>query len=52
MSQSPSMTRENEVASVPADQGVHAAYAVTIDRPVEELYNFWHDPTNFPQIFT
>ena len=36
--------------SVPHEQGVHVTRAVTIDRPVEALYNFWRDPANLPQV--
>jgi uncharacterized membrane protein len=43
--------RVSENVSVPHEQGVHVVRAVTIDRPVEELYAFWHDPTRMPQVF-
>lgn len=46
-----SAVAERENVSVPHEKGVHVVRAVTIDRPVEELYNFWHDPTHMPQIF-
>jgi len=36
--------------SVPHQQGVHVERAVTVNRPVEDLYNFWHDPVNLPQV--
>jgi uncharacterized membrane protein len=36
--------------SVPHEQGVHVTRAVTIDRPVEDLYTFWRDPANLPQV--
>lgn len=36
--------------SVPHEQGVHATYAVTINRPVSDLYAFWRDFTHLPQI--
>jgi uncharacterized membrane protein len=45
------MDQTAENVSVPREKGIHVVRAVTIDRPVEELYNFWHDPTNMPQIF-
>lgn len=38
------------VVSVPHEQGVHVTRSVTINRPVEDLYNFWREPTNFPQV--
>jgi uncharacterized membrane protein len=38
--------------SVPHKQGIHVTRAVTIDRPVQDLYNFWHDPANLPQVMT
>lgn len=39
-----------DFVSVPQEQGVHVVRSVTINRPVEELYNFWHDFSNLPQI--
>lgn len=36
--------------SVPHQQGIHVVRSVTIDRPVEDLYNFWRDPANLPQV--
>jgi uncharacterized membrane protein len=36
--------------SVPHQQGVHVTRAVTINRPIEELYTFWHNLTNLPRI--
>jgi uncharacterized membrane protein len=38
--------------SVPHEQGVHVVHAVTINRPIEDLYNFWHDFSNLPQVMT
>ncbi len=39
-----------QAVSVPHQQGIHVTRAVTINRPVEDLYNFWHDPANYPQV--
>lgn len=36
--------------SVPHEQGVHVTRAITIDRPVEDLYGFWRNLTNLPQV--
>ena len=36
--------------SVPHEQGFHITRAVTINRPAADLYAFWHDPTNLPQV--
>jgi uncharacterized membrane protein len=44
-------TNEAQV-SVPHKQGFHVRRAVTIKRPVEDLYNFWRDLTNLPQVIT
>jgi uncharacterized membrane protein len=38
--------------SVPHQQGVHVSCAVTINQPVQDLYYFWRDPTNLPQVMT
>jgi uncharacterized membrane protein len=32
-----------------ADQGIHVAHSVTINRPIEEVYDFWHDFENLPR---
>lgn len=42
----------NENVSVPHEKGVHVVRAITIDRPVEELYAFWKDFTHMPDIFS
>jgi uncharacterized membrane protein len=42
----------NENVSVPADKGVHAVRAVTVMRPVEELYTWWRNPANYPSVMT
>lgn len=39
-----------QAVSVPHEQGIHVTRAVTINRPVAELYNFWRDLTNLPRI--
>ncbi len=41
-----------ENVSVPREKGIHVVRAVTIDRPVADLYDFWHDPTHMPEIFS
>jgi uncharacterized membrane protein len=38
--------------SVPRKQGFHVTRGITINRPVEDLYNFWRVPTNLPQVIT
>jgi uncharacterized membrane protein len=43
---------ENTNVSVPHEKGIHVVRAVTIDRPIADLYDFWHDPTNLPQVFS
>ncbi len=46
---------DNEVrsqsVSVPHEEGIHVVRAVTIQRPAEQLYAYWHDLSNMPQIF-
>lgn len=32
------------------DKGIKVVKSITVDKPVEELYNFWHDPTNYPAV--
>jgi len=39
-----------ERVSVPHNQGIHVARAVTINRSAEDLYNFWHEPGNLPKV--
>jgi uncharacterized membrane protein len=36
---------------IPAKQGVKVEKTLTINRPASELYNFWRDLTNLPQVF-
>lgn len=44
-------TAENGPAnSVPARLGVRVEEAVTLNRPADEIYQFWRDPTNLPAI--
>jgi uncharacterized membrane protein len=38
--------------SVPHQQGIHVVRAATIQRSIEDLYNFWRDPTNLPQVMS
>jgi uncharacterized membrane protein len=40
----------SEAAVLAAQQGEHVEKAVAINRPVEELFAFWRDVTNLPQI--
>jgi uncharacterized membrane protein len=37
--------------SVPHEKGVHLVRSITIDRPVNELYQFWHDLSRLPEAF-
>jgi len=32
------------------DKGIKVTKSITIDRPIEELYAFWHDLTNLPSV--
>lgn len=41
-----------DVVSVPHEQGIHVVRTVTIDRPANELYNFWRDATHMPEVFS
>lgn len=43
--------KTQDPVSVPHEKGIHVVRTVTIDRPVDELYAFWHDPTRLPQVF-
>jgi len=36
--------------SVPQQKGIHATRSVTIKRSAEDLYNFWHEPANLPEV--
>ena len=36
--------------SVPHETGIHAVRTVTINRPIEDLYNFWRDPNNLARV--
>lgn len=38
--------------SIPAGQGIKLEEAVTIMRPAEELYNFWRNFENLPQVMS
>lgn len=42
--------RRSENVSVPAETGIHVVRAVTINRPAEDLYNFWRNPANLPSV--
>jgi uncharacterized membrane protein len=39
-----------EATAIPAQQGEHVEKAVAINRPVEELFAFWRDVSNLPQV--
>lgn len=45
-----SCERHAHVASVPAGAGVKVTEAVTINRPVEEIYRFWRNFENLPRV--
>jgi uncharacterized membrane protein len=36
--------------SVPRQSGIHIARAITINRSVEDLYAFWHEPKNLARV--
>lgn len=38
------------VVAVPHEQGFHITRSVTINRPASELYAFWRDPLNLPNV--
>jgi uncharacterized membrane protein len=42
---------QSENVSVPHEQGIHVVRSITINRPIEELYQFWHDPARMPEVF-
>jgi uncharacterized membrane protein len=44
-------TRQSENVSVPHEQGVHLVRAITIDRPVSELFKHLSDLSKFPELF-
>jgi uncharacterized membrane protein len=44
------VTTNPDVVAVPHEQGFHITRSVTINRPASDLYAFWHDPRNLPQI--
>jgi len=33
-----------------SENGIKVVKSVTIDRPIEDMYAFWHDPTNYPTV--
>jgi uncharacterized membrane protein len=39
-----------KAVSVPHQQGIHITRAVTVDCDIEELYDFWQNPLNFPDV--
>ena len=43
--------RVSENVSVPHEKGVHLVRSITIDRPIPELYRFWHDLSRMPEAF-
>ncbi len=42
---------QSDNVSVPHEEGIHVVRSITVDRPVEELYRFWHTPTYMPTVF-
>jgi uncharacterized membrane protein len=44
--------RLSENVSVPHEKGVHLVRSITIDRPIAELYRFWHDLSRLPEAFS
>jgi uncharacterized membrane protein len=45
-----SQTQQPQDASNYPAKGIKVTQSVTINRPAEELYAFWHDPTNMPSV--
>jgi uncharacterized membrane protein len=41
---------ESDKVSVPHEKGVHVVRTITIDRPIEDLYHFWRETVNLPQV--
>jgi uncharacterized membrane protein len=41
----------NPNVSVPHEKGVHLVRSITIDKPITELYRFWHDLSRLPEVF-
>jgi uncharacterized membrane protein len=50
LGQNTAVATQSRRVSVPHEQGIHISRAMTIDRPAQDLYAFWHDPTNLPQV--
>lgn len=46
-----SNSTDNPNVSVPREKGVHLVRSITIDYPITELYQFWHDLTRLPEVF-
>jgi len=46
-----STAEHNRNTVIPAKQGVKVEKSLTINSPASELYNFWRDLTNLPQVF-
>lgn len=44
------MSRSTAGAGAERDSGIRIQHAITINRPAQELYDFWRDFTNLPQI--
>jgi len=46
----PFVQQAGRPVSVPHETGTHVVCSVTINRPVEDLYNFWHETSNLVQL--
>lgn len=44
--------KQPQDASKYPEQGIKVVKSVTINRPVDMLYAFWHDPSNYPSVLT
>lgn len=42
---------QSSIVSLPHEKGVHVVQEITINRPVCELYAFWHNLSNMPHVF-
>lgn len=45
-------SKHNDVTAVPAQQGLHVVHHLQINRTPKELYRFWRDVENLPQVLT
>ena len=51
MEHGPDGLPRSQHVSVPRQSGIHVARAITINRPVSDLYNFWREPRNLAAVF-